>query len=269
MKGSDFRPKLIFHVYFEYKEKFDFFEETYTEWTIFAVEQGSFHYNLEGVTGTAAFGDLLFCKPGVAVQRVVIAPLSLHFMRVRWEDGAGGEVDSPSFVPEGKISIGQSERLSFNYASLRKARALTAQTIIPQQDHYFKDIWYTYCQEVEVEPARILTGKQKSVDPLMNKAAAAIQQRAYEPFNLKAVAEELHISPYQLSRSFKAAFGETPMQYLNTLRLNKAKMLLIESNLTLAQISECCGYQSGFYLNKIFMKKLHITPAQFRNMHRV
>ncbi|MDF2725542.1 MAG: AraC family transcriptional regulator [Paenibacillus sp.] len=268
MKGSDLQTKLSFHIYFKHKEKFDFFEETYTEWTVFAVEQGSFHYNLDGVTGTATFGDLLVCKPGVAVQRVVIAPLSLHFLRVSWEHGGETVGDSSGIIPEGKISIGNKDRLSYNYAELRKTNPLPKKPVTWRQNHFFQDIWSLYCQETEKATMQEnVQARPKNM--LMKKAAAAIQQRAYEPFNLKTVADELELTSYTFSRQFKAAYGETPMQYLNALRLNKAKMLLTETNMTLAQISECCGYQSGFYLNKLFMKQLHITPAQFRHMHRV
>ncbi|MFB9750918.1 hypothetical protein ACFFNY_04950 [Paenibacillus hodogayensis] len=45
-------------------------------------------------------------------------------------------------------------------------------------------------------------------------------------------------------------------QYATALRLEKAKKLLVETNLTLDQISECCGYQNGFYFKPRVQKQL-------------
>ena len=72
-------------------------------------------------------------------------------------------------------------------------------------------------------------------------------------------------NPVVITRSF----GVTPLRYLTSLRLNKAKMLLLETNMTIEQISECCGYQNGFYLNRVFVKYEHTTPSRYRNTHRM
>ncbi|MDF2723881.1 MAG: AraC family transcriptional regulator [Paenibacillus sp.] len=267
ISGTTFLPKIRFYSYFLNREKFTYFEETYTDWTVFAIENGSFHYDLNGSTGTASFGDLLFCPPGFPVRRVVISPLTFHFMHFHWENGEGVEVDATEVIPQGKISILHTQRLSFNYEELRNVNSLPFHVKSNVQNHYLQDIWYTYLQELQMRSSRKSNNTKKS--PLMMKAAAIIEQRAFESFDLKTIASELNISPYQFSRAFKAAFGITPLLFLSSIRLEKAKTLLIETELTLAQVAECCGYQTGYYLNKLFMKNLYMTPTQFRKSHRV
>lgn len=269
MDKAQIWPELRFYRTYEQREKFIYYEERYTEWNIFAVEEGSFHYDLDGDAGTAAFGDLVFCKPGVRLRRVVITPLTFQIFRVRWHKTAG-EAIPPDELPisAGKLSIRNAERLAYTYAQLRAAQKLPSAMRDRLQNHYVQDLWLTHVQEAEREPIKSGQGARPA-NPLMRKAAAAIQERAFEPLSLKTLAAELNMPSYRLSREFKAAFGVTPMQHLSALRLEKAKLLLIETELTLAQIAECCGYETGFYINKLFQKQLGMTPAVFRATHRV
>ncbi|MDF2923742.1 MAG: hypothetical protein K0R57_2656 [Paenibacillaceae bacterium] len=259
------KPQLSFYAYFEQRDRFIYDVETYEEWTVFAVERGSFHYELNSGPGTAAFGDLLFCKPGVPVRRVVIAPLTLQFLRLRFIPGSAG---SPLPIPEGKISIRNTERLMYNYAQLRRSRHLAAEAAEELRNHYVQDIWNTYLQETHPDPEYAKPRRPPSGSP-MGQAAAAIEQRAFDHCSLQEIAAELQMSAYRLSREFKSVFGVAPVHYLRSLRLEKAKVLLVETNLTLAQIAESCGYESGFYLNKLFRRHLGATPAQFRRSHRL
>ncbi|MDF2721147.1 MAG: hypothetical protein K0Q59_822 [Paenibacillus sp.] len=59
----------------------------------------------------------------------------------------------------------------------------------------------------------------------------------------------------------------TPSKYLTSLRLEKAKKLLAETNWTLDQISGSCGYQNGFYLSRVFKANCLVTPNQYRKEH--
>ncbi|TMV48638.1 helix-turn-helix transcriptional regulator [Paenibacillus mesophilus] len=79
----------------------------------------------------------------------------------------------------------------------------------------------------------------------------------------------LGLSPARFTQKFKADFGITPMQHLTSIRLEKAKRFLLETTLTLEQISESIGYQNGYYLNRIFMKHMKVTPAKYRKAHTV
>jgi transcriptional regulator GlxA family with amidase domain len=103
----------------------------------------------------------------------------------------------------------------------------------------------------------------------MEQASQILLRQALQPVMLKEVAAELGLSPVRFTQRFKLHFGVTPIAYLTSLRLNKAKMLLLESNLTLDQIADCIGFQNGFYLNRLFARHLGMTPASYRKLHRV
>jgi AraC-like DNA-binding protein len=65
-------------------------------------------------------------------------------------------------------------------------------------------------------------------------------------------------------RMFKRVTGQTPRQYLQSLRLKEAASLLHHSELSIEEIAEKTGFNDRQHLNLMFGKSFHITPAQFR-----
>jgi len=70
-----------------------------------------------------------------------------------------------------------------------------------------------------------------------------------------------------LIQAFKTAYGTTPIKYINTLRLAKAKELLIHTDSSVSDISELIGFQSLHYFSRYF--KLHegVSPVEYRRQH--
>jgi len=265
--GNLSEPTLMSSVYWKHKEKFLLYKDTYEEWVLFAVEEGTFHYRIGEHSGTAGFGDLVLCPPGTPFRRVIVTPLTFHFFRVAWEGGEGQDAARNGAIPTGKISIRNTMRLASSYQLFRRAEALQPGVKQRMQNHYFRDIWYLYAAENE----HFLpdTGLPETGDPLMQKAASLILRQAFLPLHLGELAKSLNLSPSQFSKRFKKSYDMTPLQYLTRIRLDKAKSLLLETKLTLEQISECCGYPNGFYLNRVFSKQIHSTPSQYRKAHQV
>jgi AraC-like DNA-binding protein len=65
-------------------------------------------------------------------------------------------------------------------------------------------------------------------------------------------------------RMFKRVTGQTPRQYLQSLRLKEASSLLHHSPLSIEAIAEKTGFNDRQHLNLMFRKNFRITPAQFR-----
>ncbi len=63
---------------------------------------------------------------------------------------------------------------------------------------------------------------------------------------------------------FGKTFGITPQQYLESIRINKAKELMIDKTIKLSEISERVGFSDAFYFSKVFKKREGMAPAQFR-----
>ncbi len=79
------------------------------------------------------------------------------------------------------------------------------------------------------------------------------------------IAEKLSISKMQLYRKFKTCLDITPVEYIKTLRLEKAERLLKTTTRTVQQIMYDCGFNSKTYFYKEFAKKYGVTPKQYRD----
>ena len=85
---------------------------------------------------------------------------------------------------------------------------------------------------------------------------------------MKTLAEKFDISVRSFNRRFRLAAGQTPLQYLQEVRLQQAKALLKQSNLSIAEIAFAVGYQDTSYFSSLFKRVNAITPNEYRHLVR-
>jgi AraC-like DNA-binding protein len=245
--------------YWRKKESFLLEGDTYADSTMFAIEDGSFQFEIGAHQGEAKFGDVVVCPPGTMFKRWMKQPLTFHYVTFRWVVAADSE--TPIAFPEGKVTIADTKRLSTTYQYFRLSSHNHG--IL---SHYIKDLWHQHALETnaygEADP-------QPTEDTLMHWAIRHIRDNAYQTIHFGSMAEQLEMTPVQFTRRFRSAFGRTPSDYVTELRLRKACKLLEETTLSLEQIAGQCGYENGFYLSRIFTMKKAVSPSQYRKAHQV
>jgi len=82
------------------------------------------------------------------------------------------------------------------------------------------------------------------------------------------VAERFGMSVRTLNRRFKNALGQSPLAYLQDIRITIAKDLLQTSNLSISDIADKVGYQDTSYFTSLFKKQLATTPNAYRETVR-
>lgn len=85
--------------------------------------------------------------------------------------------------------------------------------------------------------------------------------------NVEFLANYVHQSVSSFNRNFKRELGVTPMQYLEEVRIVKAKLMLRRMDISLTDIALHCGFGSGAYFATAFKKHVGITPSDYRKNH--
>lgn len=73
---------------------------------------------------------------------------------------------------------------------------------------------------------------------------------------------------YHLNRIFSAKTGMSIHKYILSLRIKKAKALLLGSDTSLSEIAELCGFESNTYFSSYFKKESGCTPMQYRKKYK-
>lgn len=84
--------------------------------------------------------------------------------------------------------------------------------------------------------------------------------------SLTFLADKFAVTPSYLSRFFKNRIGYNFVDYLHTLRLKKAKQLLLYSDYSIAEIADKVGYTDSHSFIRSFKKYENITPGQFKEL---
>jgi AraC-like DNA-binding protein len=72
------------------------------------------------------------------------------------------------------------------------------------------------------------------------------------------------LSPSRLQAVFRDALGAAPMRYLQRLRLDRARSLLLSSDLPVAEIAACCGFPDPFNFSRLFKQRSGSSPLHYR-----
>jgi len=99
----------------------------------------------------------------------------------------------------------------------------------------------------------------------INEVITYIHQHLYEPLSLSRLASHIAYSPFHFTRIFKERIGLSPLHYVSSLRLQKAKDLLLRTNLNVRDIGLTIGQQSLGTFTTRFTERVGVTPSNFRN----
>ncbi|MGL4361783.1 MAG: response regulator transcription factor [Cellulosilyticaceae bacterium] len=100
---------------------------------------------------------------------------------------------------------------------------------------------------------------------LVKQAVEYINENYNVKLDLQTVADALYVSTWHLCKVLKKQTGTNFVDLLNSVRIENAKKLLLESNMKIYEIAEYVGYTDTAYFSKMFKKVTKITPNEFRN----
>ncbi len=154
-----------------------------------------------------------------------------------------------------------------------------AETIIGDEYNEFVKEALTV-KELETYIVNIMVGLAKeidaTIDPLdvkeqrmvIEKAKTYIASCLSEKITLKMISEYVYLSETYFSFLFKKVTGITYIDYIQKLRMQEAKKLLVNSNYKVYKIAEMIGYSDYKYFSVQFKKYVALTPKEYRNQGR-
>jgi len=114
---------------------------------------------------------------------------------------------------------------------------------------------------VKEEPALGgLSGKR------LRRAIEFIRENMSRDLNLSEIANSTGMSPFHFARAFKQSTGVTPHQHLTKTRIEKAKQLLVQSDIPIVEVCYQVGFQSQSHFTTVFRKMTGFTPRIYRGI---
>lgn len=99
------------------------------------------------------------------------------------------------------------------------------------------------------------------------RARDFIDSNYEQPLSITDIAPAAHLSTAYFARQFRAAFGETPHQYLSSRRLERAASLLRNTDYSVASICMSVGFASVGSFTSAFGRVYGLTPSRYRTQH--
>lgn len=256
---------------------------------------GKYHQNWETTPHTHTFFQLILTARGegrVPLEKTIYSIKSGHAILIRPEESHAVlcEPDSPLKLLDIKFTISDPQLFESVNAldNLLQLEDFTWYThcfenIIwesQEQNLYYYPLICGYLYELLVHllreqkdeaptgPVAMLPVTSSPLRQYHGVDVAALMQHIYFNYasiiTLDHLAETAKVNKTTLIGLFKELYGTTPIQYINRLRLQKAKELLSNTDTGIGEIAEIVGFQSIHYFSRYFKSKENYTPLEFR-----
>lgn len=122
------------------------------------------------------------------------------------------------------------------------------------------------------------TLKEQSIPALKKQSREELLKRVFiardyiyafynQPITLDEIASACCLSKFHFLKMFTAAFGKTPHQFITTLRIQRAKSLLENSEIDVHRVAEKVGFNNSSSFSRLFFNQTGFYPSQYRVQH--
>lgn len=156
---------------------------------------------------------------------------------------------------EGPPSFGQNEGSVF---------------ILPlnERGNFSIDLWEQQLVRSLTELSRLLLTRQQQDSNVIFEIARYIQHHYHQDITLQEIANHFYLSREYISRKFKLEFHVNISDYISGIRIDKAKLLLLNPHLRIAQVAAMVGYEDEKYFSKVFKKAVGVSPNEYRKVNQ-
>lgn len=117
---------------------------------------------------------------------------------------------------------------------------------------------------MECISAASTSGKAHHIPPLVRDIRSYLSAHYNEKITLEHLADRFNLDPYYLQKLFKRSVGQSPMEYIISLRMTKAKSLIRTSSMPISEIAYAVGIDNLSHFTRQFKKQEGMTPGKYR-----
>lgn len=156
---------------------------------------------------------------------------------------------------------------AFSQRSVELLKKIICNLENTNEPHALKSTGYLYLLfsemlEISMQNKEIIS-RNKSED-IVEKAMAFIELNYYNPINVDLLCKHVNYSRSYFSRLFKEEVGQSIPDYINNIRIQKAKMLLKNTELNVNGVAKSVGFDDQFYFSKLFKKLTGAAPTSYK-----
>lgn len=243
----------------------------HNEFEILSVKEGEMNFLHEGESSILKRGDIVFINPneyhalkttsGLAVYTAFVFPKELitfpknHFFQNEFTEKIfSGKAKLPTVLNSGSPLY---KKIIDPITKMRDIYDATDPQMLP----LLLEIFTHFLKENALTQ---VSAQNKKFPDYIKLCIDYISENCDKNIKLNDLSDLAHISPNYLCAAFKNTTGLTPIEHLQVIRIKKATRLLLETELSVEEIAQKCGFQNVGYFIKIFKKQNSLTPHAFR-----
>ena len=104
-------------------------------------------------------------------------------------------------------------------------------------------------------------------DERILKVLNVLDRLYYMPLDVDRLAAECNVGRDRFLHLFTKSVGMPPQKYVTTIRIKNAKRMLSETDRSVAEIAERCGFNDSMYFSRVFKKKTALAPSEYRKVY--
>lgn len=231
--------------------------------------EGEFRHEIDEVPLHVQAGNLIYLKPGFTLTMTSSTdkPLCIRMLLFDVFDIPFEHLHWLKPVPVDALPIPFYKPYTLEQSDWLEAQ-LTRLWSMHGTDPHERQAEFQY---VLIRLIQFMKDTDSSSDPYMKafqQAKLWLETCYHQPIRLEELAKTYHISVSQLRKMFIKHVGISPKSYLNKIRNEQAKTMLLLTDEPMKAIADACGFADEFHFGKMFRVWNEISPVRFRTMNK-
>lgn len=162
----------------------------------------------------------------------------------------------------------ETERALQLYEQSVTPMTIDPELLLPAMEFISSYLAQSYHAIQQAGDGRLIVRPRSNTEEVFKRFLDYVHGNYTEKLTIQGLSQVLHCSESYLNHMIKKRLGVCFNTYINKLRVEHAKELLLNTNDSILHIAVKVGYQDGGYFSRVFMRLMDISPSEFRRRYR-